>query len=237
MIDLYGMTSPNVRKIFFMLEECGLPYRFHHVRVLHCDQFKEDFLKLNPNAKVPVIVDHDGPDGKPYTVFESGAILIYLAEKTGKFLPAAGVAKYDTLQWLMIQMANVGPLLGQLNHFSMFAPPDIDRYALKRYQTEARRLYDLLDARVAQFPYLAASEYTIADIATYPWALYHENHGLDWSEHPNLKAWCDKIGARPAIQRGIEAIKQIEPIDGQTMMNAPPEALDRFFNRGWMREQ
>lgn len=234
MIDLYGMTSPNVRKIFIALEELELPYEFHHVRVMQGEQFEPAFTRLNPNSKVPVIVDRDGPGGKPYTVFESGAILLYLADKTGRLLPSEPTAKYDAIQWLMIQVANVGPMLGQLNHFRMWAPGD-NEYSLKRYETESRRLYDLLDARLAQFPYLAGDEYTIADIATFPWGLYHENHGLDWAEHPHLKSWCDRIGERPAVQRALAAVAAIEPADARTMQDATEANLDRFFNRGWMR--
>lgn len=236
MIDLYGMTSPNVRKIFIALEELELPYEFHHVRVLQGEQFEPEFIRLNPNSKVPVIVDRDGPGGKPFTVFESGAILLYLADKTGRLLPTEMAAKHTAIQWLMIQMANVGPMLGQLNHFRMYAPEG-NEYSLKRYETEARRLYDMLDARLAQLPYLAGDEYTIADVATFPWGLYHENHGLDWALHPNLKRWCDQIKARPAVQRALAAVTAIEPADAKTMEGATEASLDRFFNRGWMRAE
>ena len=236
MIDLYGMTSPNVRKIFIALEELELPYEFHHVRVLQGEQFEPEFTRLNPNSKVPVIVDRDGPGGKPFAVFESGAILLYLADKTGRLLPDEPVAKHTAIQWLMIQMANVGPMLGQLNHFRMWAPEGTE-YSLKRYETEARRLYDLLDARLAQFPYLAGADYTVADIATFPWGLYHESHGLDWAAHPNLKRWCDRIGERPAVQRALAAVAAIEPADAKTMEGTTEASLDRFFNRGWMRDK
>jgi GST-like protein len=236
MIDLYGMTSPNVRKVFIALEELELPYEFHHVRVLQGDQFKPEFARLNPNSKVPVIVDRDGPGGKPFTVFESGAILLYLADKTGRLLSTDPIEKHTTIQWLMLQMANIGPMLGQLNHFRMWAPEG-NEYSLKRYETESLRLYDLLDARLAQMPYLAGADYSVADIATFPWALYHENHGLDWARRPHLKRWCDAIGARPAVQRALARVAAIEPADAKTMEGATPESLDRFFNRGWMRAQ
>jgi GST-like protein len=236
MIDLYGMTSPNVRKIFIGLEELELPYEFHHVRVLQGDQFDPEFTRLNPNSKVPVIVDRDGPGGRPYTVFESGAILLYLAEKTGRLLPADLAARHTAIQWLMIQMANVGPMFGQLNHFRLYAPAG-NEYSLKRYETEARRIYDMLDTRLAHLPFLAGEEYTIADVATFPWGLYHVNHGLDWSEHPNLKRWCDVIGERPAVQRALAKVAAIEPMDAKTMENATEASLDRFYNRSWMREQ
>lgn len=233
MIELYGMTSPNVRKIFFMLEETGLPYRFHHVRVFQGDQFQPDFVRMNPNSKVPVIVDNDGPGGKPYTVFESGAILLYLAEKTGQFLPQDMAQKYNVIQWLMLQMASVGPMFGQLNHFNYFTAGN--EYAQIRYEKETRRLFALLDKRLAETPYLAGAEYSVADIATYPWALYHEQYRFDWNEHPQVKRWCDLISARPAIQRGLEAVNAIQQADKKTMAEAAPADVDRFFNRTWMK--
>lgn len=233
MIELYGMTSPNVRKIFFMLEECELPYRFQHVRVFEGEQFRPEFVRRNPNSKVPVIVDGDGPGGQPYTVFESGAILLYLAEKTGRFLPRDGTARYDVMQWLMLQMASVGPMFGQLNHFRHFS--EGNDYARGRYEHEARRLFAVLDARLAEVPYLAGDAYSIADIATYPWALYHEQYQFDWSDHPQLKRWCDSIGARPAIQRGMAAIDVIQPADRDSMQRADPADVDRFLSRTWLR--
>jgi GST-like protein len=236
MIDLYGMTSPNVRKVFIMLEELELPYEFHHVRVLQGDQFKAEFTRLNPNSKVPVIIDRDGPGGKPYTVFESGAILLYLAEKTGRFMPTEMAAKHTALQWLMIQMANIGPMLGQLNHFRMYAPEG-NEYSLKRYETEARRLYDLLNERLATMPYLAGNDYSVADIATFPWGIYHSVHSFDWAERPHLKSWIDKIGERPAVVRALTRVAAIEPADAKTMEGATQESLDRFFNRSWMRSK
>ena len=170
MIDLYSLTSPNVQKIYIMLEETKLPYREHFVDVWKGDQFEPDFLKINPNAKIPAIVDQEGPGGKPYTVFKFGAILMYLAEKTGKFLPKDTVKKYDVLQWLMFQVSGVGPMFGQFTHFKMFAPKDKDNsYSMARYQTEVKRLHEVLEKRLAKVPYLGGEEYTIADIATFPW--------------------------------------------------------------------
>lgn len=236
MIDLYGMTSPNVRKIFIALEEMELSYQFHHVRVLQGEQFQPDFVRLNPNSKVPVIVDREGPDNAPYTVFESGAILLYLADKTGRLMPTEHTAKYTAIQWLMLQMANIGPMLGQLNHFRMYAPAG-NEYSLKRYETEARRLYDVLDHRLADVPYLAGDDYSIADIATFPWGLYHQNHGFDWAERPHLKRWCDVIGERAAVKRALEKVTAIEPADAKTMEGATQESLDRFFNRSWMHNK
>src|SRR5208282_5702300 len=168
MIDLYALTSPNVQKIYIMLEETKLPYQEHFVDVWKSEQYNPDFIKINPNGKIPAIVDHDGPGGKRYTVFESGAILIYLAEKTGKFLPKDAVKKYDVLQWMMLQMTGVGPNFGQLFHFKMFAPKDKDNsYSLVRFQTEVKRLYEVMEKRLGQVPYLGDDDYTIADMATF----------------------------------------------------------------------
>lgn len=229
MIELHGMTSPNVRKIFIALEELDLGYRFHHVKVLVGDQFAPAFRALNPNSKVPVIVDDDGPDGAPITVFESGAILLYLAEKTGRLLPAGRTAHYDMLQWLMLQVANVGPMLGQLNHYVMYAT-DGNAYSLRRYRNEARRLYALLDERLADRAYLAG-DYGLADIATWPWVAYLERHGFGWDAYPHLRRWRDAIAERPAVRRALDAIGRIEHDDAATMSQATPASLDRFFNR------
>ncbi len=169
MIDLYAMGSPNVVKIYIALEEMGLPYTVHPVDVFGEEQFKPEFLKLNPNAKVPVIVDHDGPGGKSYTLFESGAILLYLAEKTGKFLPKDPVAKFDAIQWMMVQMTLVGPMFGQYVHFMRFAPKGND-YSLDRYRTQVRRVLTTLEERLGVVPFLGGQSYSIADIATFPWA-------------------------------------------------------------------
>ncbi|WP_428309725.1 glutathione S-transferase family protein [Hydrocarboniphaga sp.] len=229
MIDLHGMTSPNVRKIFIALEELGLQYRFHHVKVLLGEQFGPRFRALNPNSKVPVIVDHDGLDGEPVTVFESGAILLYLAEKAGRFLPSTRGAHYEMLQWLMLQVANVGPMLGQLNHYVMYAAEGND-YSLRRYRNEALRLYALLDERLADRRFLAG-DYGLADIATWPWLAYLERHGQSWAQYPNLRRWHDAIALRPAVTRALEAIARIEKDDAATMAEASPATLDRFFNR------
>jgi GST-like protein len=188
MIDLYALTSPNVQKIFVMLEECGLPYKQIKVDVWAGDQFKPEFLKVNPNAKVPAIVDHDGPGGKPFTVFESGAILLYLAEKTGKFLPADRREKYEAIQWLMVQLTGVGPAFGQTVHFKMMAPPGND-YSVSRYTTEMKRLYALLEKRLGETPYLGGMDYSIADIATFPLTRTHDNFGVKWADNPNLERW------------------------------------------------
>jgi len=165
-IDLYALTSPNVQKIYIMLEETKLPYKEHFVDVWKGDQYSPDFIKINPNSKIPTIVDHEGPGGKPYTVVESGAILMYLAEKSGKFLPKDMAKKYDVLQWLFFQTSGIGPSFGQFTHFKMFAPKD-NSYSMSRHQTEVKRLYEVMEKRLAKVPYLAGDEYTIADIATF----------------------------------------------------------------------
>src|SRR5579862_2973078 len=176
MIDLYALTSPNVQKIYIMLEETKLPYTEKFVDVWKGEQYNPDFIKINPNAKIPAIVDHDGPGGKPYTVIESGAILMYLAEKTGKFMPKDMAKKYDVIQWLMVQMSGVGPAFGNFTHFNLFAPKPADAYSLGRYKTEMLRLYDLLDERLRSAKYLGGDEYSIADMATFPWTRQHAAH-------------------------------------------------------------
>ncbi|HXQ83963.1 MAG TPA: glutathione S-transferase N-terminal domain-containing protein, partial [Xanthobacteraceae bacterium] len=186
MIDLYALTSPNVQKIYIMLEETKLPYKEHFIDVWKGEQYNPDFIKINPNSKIPAIVDHDGLGGKPYTVVESGAILMYLAEKTGKFLPKDMAKKYDVLQWLLFQVANVGPNFGQFTHFKLFAPKDKDHsYSMSRHQTEVKRLYEVLEKRLGKVPYLGGDEYSIADIATFPWTRNHDIQGVKWEDNPN----------------------------------------------------
>lgn len=201
MIDLYTWTTPNGRKVSIMLEELGLPYRTHAINIGKGDQFKPDYVKINPNAKIPAIVDPDGPDGKPVAMMESGAILIYLAGKTGKLLPESVRGRYDALQWLMFQMGGIGPIFGQVHHFLRSAKEKVP-YAIERFGKENRRLYGVLDGRLGEVPFLAG-EYSIADIATYPWVLRHEWQQVDLNEFPNVKRWFDTISARPAVQRGI----------------------------------
>ncbi|NBS59133.1 MAG: glutathione S-transferase family protein [Betaproteobacteria bacterium] len=201
MIELHTWTTPNGRKVSVMLEECGLPYTAHKVNIGQNEQFKPEFLAISPNNRIPAIVDPDGPDGKPIHLFESGAILVYLAGKTGKFLPASTKGKYEALQWLMWQMGGVGPMFGQAHHFLRAAPEQVP-YGIKRYTDEARRLYGVLDRRLAEAAYMAG-EYSIADIATYPWIARHEWHKVDLAEFPNVKRWYDTIGRRPAVVRGM----------------------------------
>ena len=202
-IDLYTWTTPNGRKVQIMLEELGLPYNVHSINIGKNEQFAPDFLKISPNNKIPAIVDSEGPGGKPYSLFESGAILMYLAEKTGSALwPQETVKKYEVMQWLMFQMGGFGPMLGQAHHFLKFAPEKIP-YAMKRYGDEAKRLYGVIDKRLGEAEYLAG-DYSIADIATFPWAQSFAMQGIDFADYPNVKRWFDAIMARPAVQRGIK---------------------------------
>ena len=207
MIDLYTWVTPNGRKVSIMLEECKLPYRVHEINIGQDQQFSPEFIALNPNSKIPAITDSSGPDGKPISMFESGAILVYLAGKTGKFLPKSVRGKYDALQWLMFQMGGVGPMIGQAHHFMRAAKEKIP-YGIERYGKETRRLYGVLDKRLANQPYLAAGQYSIADIATYPWIARHEWHAVDLAEFPNVKRWYDIVGARPAVKRGMDVPKR-----------------------------
>ena len=207
MIDLYTWGTPNGRKVSIMLEECGLKYNTHAINIgKNIDQFTPEFVAINPNSKIPAITDSDGPDGKPINLFESGAILMYLSGKTGKFLPQSVRGKYEALQWLMFQMGGVGPMIGQTHHFMRAAPEKIE-YGIKRYHNETKRLYGVLDKRLSSEQFLAAGEYGIADIATYPWIARFEWHQVDLNEFPNVKRWFDAISARPAVQRGMAVPK------------------------------
>src|SRR3954468_19420511 len=205
MIEVYSWATPNGHKIHIMLEECGLPYRAIPVNIGAGDQFEPEFLAISPNNKIPAIVDPDGPDGKPISLFESGAILLYLAAKRARFLPSDGRGRYTALEWLMFQMGGVGPMLGQAHHFRLYAPEKIP-YAIDRYTNEARRLYGVMDRRLAKRKYIAGPEYTIADIAIFPWLRSWKNQGVDWNDYPHLKGWFDEIAARPAVQRGVEVL-------------------------------
>jgi GST-like protein len=201
MIELYTWGTPNGRKVSVMLEECGLAYNVHPVDIRNDQQFSPQFLAINPNGKIPAIVDTDGPDGKPFPLFESGAILVYLAGKTGKFLPRSVPGKYVALEWLMFQMGGVGPMFGQTHHFLRAAKEQVP-YAIERYTKEKDRLYGVLDRRLGEAAYLAG-EYSIADMATYPWIARHDWHNTDLAQFPNVKRWYDAISARPAVQRGM----------------------------------
>ena len=209
MIDLYSWPTPNGHKIHIMLEECGLPYNAIPINIGKGDQFDPAFLKFSPNNKMPAIIDPDGPDGAPISVFESGAILIYLAEKTGKFMPGPSAARdrYRVLEWLMFQMGGVGPMLGQAHHFRNYAPEKIP-YAIDRYTNEAGRLYGVIDRRLSECAFLAGDDYSIADIATFPWLRSYENQGQKLEDYPNLKRWFEGIAARPAVMRGVEVLSE-----------------------------
>ncbi len=229
MIDLYALTSPNVQKIYIMLEETKLPYKERFVDVWKGEQYNSDFIKINPNSKIPAIVDHEGPGGKPITIFESGAILMYLAEKSGQFMPKDAAKKYEVLQWLMFQLTGVGPMFGQFTHFKMFAPKGTDNsYAMARYQTEVKRLYEVMEKRLAQTPYLGGAEYTIADIATFPWTRNHDVQGVKWENNPNLARWFNAINERPAVKAALAKVGSIK----SNRDTASEDQKDRFFNRG-----
>ena len=203
MIDLYTWSTSNGRKASIMLEELGADYTVHPIHIGKGDQFAPDYLAINPNGKIPAIVDSDGPGGAPITVFESGAILIYLAEKSGRFLPTEPVARMEVIQWLMFQMGGIGPMFGQVHHFLRAAKEQVP-YGIERYGTEVRRLYGVLDRRLDGRDHLAGDGYSIADIATYPWVVRHEWQQVDLAEFPNVKRWYDPVGSRPAVQRGLQ---------------------------------
>ena len=229
MIDFYALTSPNVQKIYIMLEETKLPYKEHFVDVWKGDQYHPDFIKINPNSKIPAIADSDGPGGKPITVFESGAILIYLADKTGQLMPKDPAKRYEALQWLFFQTSSVGPMFGQFTHFKLFAPKDKDNsYAMARYQSEVKRLYEVLEKRLAHSRYIAGDEYSIADIATFPWTRNHDTQGVKWEDNPNLARWFKSIDERPAVKAALAKVGAIK----SNRETANDDQKDRFFNRG-----
>ncbi len=218
MIEVYSWPTPNGHKVHIMLEECGLrlgrDWEAIPVNIGAGEQFTPEFLKISPNNKIPAIVDPHGPDGKPISLFESGAILLYLAAKTGKFLPRSDRAKFEVLQWLMFQMGSVGPMLGQTHHFRQYAPEKIE-YAINRYTNETRRLYGVMNKQLATHKFMAGNQYSIADIAIFPWVRSWKNQGVDWAEFPHLKAWFDKISNRLAVKRGVEVLASLrKPITG-----------------------
>jgi GST-like protein len=208
MIDAYSWATPNGHKLHIMLEECGLAYRVMPVNIGTGEQFAPSFLAVSPNNKIPAIVDPDGPGGQPINLFESGAILLYLAAKTGRFLPDDLRARYEVLQWLMFQMGGLGPMLGQAHHFRIYAPEKLP-YAVERYTNEAKRLYGVLDRRLAKSRYIGCGEYSIADIAIFPWLRSWKNQGIDWVDYPQLKGWFDEVAARPAVLRGVEVLADL----------------------------
>ena len=205
MIDIYSWATPNGHKVHIMLEECGQrlgrDWQAHPINIGTGDQFQPAFLEISPNNKIPAMVDPKGPNGKPMHLFESGAILLYLASKFNRFLPKSDAAKFETLQWLMFQMGGVGPMLGQAHHFRIYAPEKID-YAYDRYTNEAKRLYGVLDKQIQKHPYIAGKQYTVADIATFPWLRSWQNQGINWKNYPALRDWFDRVSERPAVKRG-----------------------------------
>jgi len=202
MIDLYYWPTPNGWKISIMLEECGLEYRMIPVNIGEGEQFDPDFLRISPNNRMPAIIDHDGPDGTPIQLMESGAILIYLAEKTGKFLPTDSEKRYRVIEWLMWQMGGVGPMFGQNGHFKLYATEDIP-YAKKRYLDESNRLYGVLEKRMEGREFVA-DEYSIADMALMPWFMLHRMQGIVMDDYPNVKHWYQGLKERPAVRRGVD---------------------------------
>jgi GST-like protein len=207
MIDLYFWVTPNGYKVTILLEELGWKYNVIPVNIGKGEQFQPDFLKISPNNRIPAMVDHEGPGGQPIAIFESGAMLMYIAEKAGwKFMPQDLRRRYEVVEWLMFQMASVGPMLGQAHHFRRYAPEKLE-YAIERYTNEAKRIYGVIDRRLAEVPYLA-TEYSIADMATYPWLRPHNWQGQKLEDFPNLKRWYDTMEARPAVQRGCAVMKE-----------------------------
>jgi GSH-dependent disulfide-bond oxidoreductase len=224
-IELHVWPTPNAYKISIALEEMELPYSVHPVNIGTGDQFRPEFLKISPNNRMPAIVDPDGPGGQPISLFESGAILIYLAEKTGLFRPKAAHDWYSHLQWLMWQMGGVGPMYGQAGHFMFYAPEKI-AYGIERYGNEAKRLMKVADTRLAEVPFLGGDEYGIADMATFPWLRLHPRYGVDTALYPHVKRWIDTLEARPAVQRGLALMKDNQTKPGQTMT---PEQRENLF--------
>ena len=205
MVTLYAWPTPNAHKVSIMLEECAIDYKVVTVDITAGDQFKSEFLAISPNNRMPALMDDQGPEGKAISIFESGAILIYLADKVCRLMPAGGNARYDVLQWLMFQMGNLGPICGQAHHFREAAPERVP-YAINRFTNEAERLYHVMDRRLKEIDYLAGKDYSIADIACWPWVRVHRYHGQRWEDFPNVKRWFDDVAARPAVQKGMKLL-------------------------------
>lgn len=210
MIDLYTWPTPNGHKIHIMLEECELPYRVHAVDIGKGAQFEPDFLRISPNNKIPAMIDTEGPDGQPMSLFESGAMLLYLAQKTGRFMPADARGHWEVVQWLMFQMASVGPMLGQAHHFRIYAPEPVP-YGIARYTQEAKRLYGVMDMRLSQEAWFAAGSYSVADMAIFAWLRSWQNQGIDWADYPHLWAWFERMADRPAVQRAVQVLAGVRP--------------------------
>jgi GSH-dependent disulfide-bond oxidoreductase len=207
MIEVWTWPTPNGHKVHIALEELGIPYTIVPVAIGKGEQFRPEFLAITPNHRIPAIVDPDGPGGKRFTLFESGAILIYLAEKAGRLIPRDPTARYICLQWVMFQMGGVGPMFGQYGHFHSYAPEKIP-YAMERYANEVKRLHRVLDKRLGEAEWLAGDEYSIADIITYPWLRFPERRDIDFADYPNVKRWFEAIDARPAVQRGVAVLSE-----------------------------
>ena len=231
MLKLHAWPTPNAHKVSIFLEETGLEYEIVPVDIGAGDQFKPDFLKISPNNKMPALEDSEGPDGQPIALFESGAILIYLADKTGRFLSSEPRARYVALQWLMFQMGGVGPMLGQAHHFRQYAPEKLP-YAIERYTNEAQRLYKVVNERLEQHEFLA-DEYSIADMATFPWLRFSERQGVDLEPLPHLRRWLETLEARPAVQRGLAIMaEQRRPVGQFT-----DEERERLFGKGQLERR
>ena len=209
MIEHYYWPTPNGHKTAIMLEEVGIEYEVRTIDILNGKQFDPEFIKISPNNRIPAIVDTEGPEGKPYSLFESGAILLYLAEKTGVLWPADLKSRYDVMQWLMFQMGNVGPMFGQNGYFQGYCPEDVP-LAKERYHNVTRQIYKVLDKRLGETAYLAGEDYSIADVATFPWTMPKQQamHKIDGDEYPNVKRWAGEIAARPAVQRGVAVLAE-----------------------------
>jgi GST-like protein len=231
MLELYGMSSPNVLKVIMLLEEVEAPYRFHTLNLLAGDQFSEGFQALNPMRKVPVIIDRLESDGEPVTMFESAAILLYLAGKHGRFLPADERDKLEVLQWLMLEAASAGPILGQYNHYLRFAPER--QYSLGRYQTLAGRAYDMYDERLRERDYVAGSGYSIADMSLFPWVeAFYTFHRMNWDDHPNLARWHARVKERAGTRRALARYAEINANDATFTAPPSPDMLDQVLARG-----
>lgn len=232
MIELFACGSPNVAKVLFMLSETNLPYRVTPVDIAEGGQYQDSFVALNPNSKVPVIIDDDGPAVEPYTVFESGAILLYLAEKADMLMPADSDSKHIVYQWLFFQASSLGPMCGQERHFAQSAPEEGNRYALRRYTAEVRRLLDVLDKRLAENEYLAGDSFTVADVAAFPGVQLHTDlMGGRWGR-PNMVRWLDRIDGRAGYRKVKPVVLDLQARDAEGFAKAGPDRLDRFFGRG-----
>ena len=226
MIDLYSWPTPNGHKVHIMLEECGLPYRVHAINIGEGDQFKPEFLKISPNNKIPAMIDRDGPGGREFPLAETGAMLVYLARKAGKFLPDAERnprAHFDVMQWLFFQIAHIGPMMGQVHHFKSYAPQRVPiekvQYGIDRFVNETNRLFGVMDRELATKAYIAGNDYTIADIAIWPWVRNPSHESVEIEKYPHVQAWIAKIGERPGVQRGVEVLKEHRRVPGRPYHN------------------